>query len=428
MSFAPLNPPHRLLMGPGPINLDPRVHRAMAAPMIGQYDPVMTEFMNRTMAIYREIFVTRNPATLLIDGTARAGIEAVMISAIEPGDTVLVPVFGRFGHLLCEIAERAGARVVTIDLPWGSVCMLDQLEDALKRHRPRWVATVQGDTSTTRLQPLEGWGELCHRYGALLICDATASLGGNPLLCDAWQLDAVTCGLQKCLAGPPGVAPITLSPALAEHIRRRRHVEAGIRSDADQAQGVRIGSNYFDLAMIMDYWSELRLNHHTEATPMLYAAYECARIMLEEGLHATIARHKLHGDAMAAGLEGLGLRLYGDPAHRMYNIVGVYIPESVQGEAVRAALLNDWHIEIGTSFGPLKGKIWRIGTMGYNARRDCVLQTLAALEHVLRAQGFACPASGGVAAAMAWYEDAWTASKSTQRPILQEPVEDEELV
>ncbi len=427
MSFAPLNPPHRLLMGPGPINLDPRVHRAMAAPMIGQYDPVMTEFMNRTMAIYREIFVTRNPATLLIDGTARAGIEAVMISMIEPGDTVLVPVFGRFGHLLCEIAERAGARVVTIDLPWGSVCSLDQLEDALKRHRPRWVATVQGDTSTTRLQPLEGWGELCHRYDALLVCDATASLGGNPMLTDAWQLDAVTCGLQKCLAGPPGVAPITISPALVEHIRRRRHVEAGIRTDTDQAQGVRIGSNYFDLAMIMDYWSELRLNHHTEATPMLYAAYECARIMLEEGLDATIARHKLHGDAMAAGLEGLGLQLYGDPAHRMYNIVGVCIPEQVQGESVRGALLNDWHIEIGTSFGPLKGKIWRIGTMGYNARRDCVLQTLAALEHVLRAQGFACPASGGVAAAMAWYEGAGATSKAAA-VVMPSRVEDEELV
>lgn len=402
-NFAPLNPPHRLLMGPGPINLDPRVQRAMAAPMIGQYDPVMTEYMNRTMAIYREVFATRNAATLLIDGTARAGIEAVMISAIEPGDKVLVPVLGRFGHLLCEIAERAGAEVISIDLPWGAVCSLDQLEDGLKKHRPKLVATVQGDTSTTMLQPLAGWGELCHRYDALLVCDATASIGGNPMEADGWQLDAVTCGLQKCLAGPPGVAPITLSPALVARIQARRHVEAGIRTESDKAAGVRIGSNYFDLAMILDYWSELRLNHHTEATSMLYAAYESARILLEEGRDAVIARHKLNGDAMAAGLEGLGLKLYGDQSQRMYNVVGVYIPEQVQGEAIRSALLNDWSIEIGTSFGPLKGKIWRIGTMGYNARRDCVLQTLSALEQVLRTAGFSAPAGGGVQAAEALY-------------------------
>lgn len=401
--FAPLNPPHRLLMGPGPINLDPRVQRAMAAPMIGQYDPVMTGYMNQTMAIYREVFGTRNAATLLIDGTARAGIEAVMISAIEPGDKVLVPVMGRFGHLLCEIAERAGAEVIIIDLPWGEVCSLEQLEDGLKTHRPKLVATVQGDTSTTMLQPLEGWGELCHRYNALLVCDATASIGGNPMEADAWQLDAVTCGLQKCLAGPPGVAPITLSPALVQRVQNRRHVEAGIRTESDQAAGVRIGSNYFDLAMILDYWSELRLNHHTEATTMLYAAYESARILLEEGRDAVIARHKLNGDAMAAGLEGLGLELYGDQSQRMYNVVGVYIPEQVNGEAIRTALLNDWSIEIGTSFGPLKGKIWRIGTMGYNARRDCVLQTLAALEQVLRQAGYPAPAGGGVQAAEALY-------------------------
>jgi len=402
--FPPLNPPHRLLMGPGPINLDPRVQLAMAAPIVGQYDPVMTDYMNWTMAIYRQVFVTENPATLLVDGTARAGIEAVMVSAIEPGDKVLVSVIGRFGHLLCEIAERAGAEVVMLETPWGEVCSLDRLEQALVKYRPKFVATVQGDTSTTQLQPLAGWGELCHRYDALLMCDATASLGGNPLLADEWQLDAVTCGLQKCLAGPPGVAPITLSPAMEQCIRQRRHVEAGIRTDIDvNAKGQRIASNYFDLAMILDYWSELRLNHHTEASSMLYAAYESARILLEEGLEQVQQRHQRHGQAMARGLEGLGLKLYGDPAHRMSNILGVYIPDAIEGEDLRTALLENWSLEIGTSFGPLKGKIWRIGTMGYNARRDCVLHTLVALEYELRKAGFTSEAGAGVAAAEAFY-------------------------
>ncbi|TGG92084.1 alanine--glyoxylate aminotransferase family protein [Natronospirillum operosum] len=406
-SFPPLDPPARLLMGPGPINADPRIHRAMAAPLVGQFDPVMTRYMNQTMAVYRAVFECDYAQTLLIDGTARAGIEAVVISAIEPGERVLVPVMGRFGHLLTEIAERAGAEVHTIDIPWGQVCTLEQLETALKTVRPSLVATVQGDTSTTMLQPLAGWGDLCHQHDALLVCDATASIVGNTLPTGEWQLDAVTCGLQKCLAGPPGVAPITLSPAFVERVNRRRHVEAGIRDTQDQPQaGPRIGSNYFDLPMIMDYWGERRLNHHTEASTMLYAAYEAGRIAVEEGLAAAVSRHRLHGNAMAAGVEGLGLALYGDQSTRMNNIVGVRIPEALDGEAVRAALLQDWGIEIGSSFGPLKGKIWRIGTMGYNARQDCVLMTLAALEQVLRRQGHACPQGGGVDAAYAIYQRA----------------------
>ncbi len=284
------------------------------------------------------------------------------------------------------------------------------MEDGLKTVRPSLVATVQGDTSTTMLQPLAGWGDLCHTYDALLVCDAAASLVGNDLPTEDWALDAVTCGLQKCLAGPPGIAPITLSPAFEARIGRRRYVEAGIRDAWDEDRsGARIASNYFDLPMIIDYWGERRLNHHTEATTMLYAAHEAARIVVTEGVAATVERHRLHGDAMAAGVRGLGLRVYGDQAHKMNNIVGVEIPEQVDGEAIRGTLLQDWGIEIGSSFGPLKGKIWRIGTMGFNARKDCVLMTLAALEQVLRQAGVACPAGGGVDAASKVYQNSGAA-------------------
>ena len=196
--FPQLNPPSRLLMGPGPINADPRVLRAMSSQLIGQYDPAMTHYMNEVMALYRGVFRTENRWTMLVDGTSRAGIEAILVSAIRPGDKVLVPVFGRFGHLLCEIARRCRAEVHTIEVPWGEVFTPDQVEDAVKRIRPRLLLTVQGDTSTTMLQPLAELGEICRRYDALFYTDATASLGGNPLETDAWGLDAVSAGMQKC--------------------------------------------------------------------------------------------------------------------------------------------------------------------------------------------------------------------------------------
>ncbi len=402
---AQINPPHRLLMGPGPINADPRVLRAMASQLVGQYDPVMTGYMNEVMSLYRDVFRTQNRWTMLVDGTSRAGIEAILVSAIRPGDKVLVPVFGRFGHLLCEIARRCRAEVHTIEVPWGEVFTADQIEDAIKRVKPRVLLTVQGDTSTTLLQPLENLGEICRRHGVLFYTDATASLGGNALETDAWGLDAVSAGLQKCLGGPSGSSPITLSPQMEEVIRARKCVEQGIRTDTHQdGDDEMIYSNYFDLGMVMDYWGPERLNHHTEATSMLFAARECARIMLEEGMDALIARHELHGRAMLAGIQGMGLEVFGDIRHKMNNVLGVMIPSVVHGEEVRKCLLDDFHIEIGTSFGPLQGKIWRIGTMGYNARKDCVLQTLTALEAVLNRLGFRTVHGAGMQAAWDVYE------------------------
>ncbi|TFD87268.1 alanine--glyoxylate aminotransferase family protein [Cryobacterium lactosi] len=393
-------------MGPGPVNADPRVLRAMSAQLVGQYDPSMTAYMNETMELYRGVFKTTNEQTLLIDGTSRAGIEAALVSLISPGDRVLVPIFGRFGHLLREIAERAGAEVHVREVEWGTVFTPAQIEQAIRETKPALLAIVHGDTSTTVAQPLDELGDICARHGVLFYTDVTASLAGNTFEADAWGLDAVTAGLQKCLGGPSGSAPATFSPRAVEVINARKSIEAGIREAGDAVSAHPIRSNYFDLSMIFDYWGPKRLNHHTEATTMLYGARECARLLVDEGIDAAVERHRLHGAAMLAGVQGLGLAVFGDLEHRMNNVVAVRIPEGVTGDAVRGELLNDFGIEIGTSFGPLHGKVWRIGTMGYNARKDTVLTTLAALEQVLRRSGATVTGGGGVGAAYEVYQDA----------------------
>src|SRR5687767_117205 len=379
-----LNPAPRLLMGPGPINADPRVLRAMSAQLLGQFDPQFRQYMKEVSELYRGVFQTGNRWTLLVDGTARAAIEAALASLIEPGDRVLVPIFGRFGHLKVEIARRCGAEVVALEREWGTVFSDEELEKAIREHNPRIVAISHGDTSTTMAQPLAELGKICRAHDALLYVDATATLGGMDLPVDTWQLDVVSAGLQKCLGGPSGSAPLTLNERAEKRIVRRRHTEQGLRTAGEpRGDGPIIRSNYFDLAMVMDYWSDKALNHHTEATSMLYAARECARIVLEEGLEKAFARHARASRAMVAGLSAMGLKLYGDQAHKMPNVTGVYIPQGVDGETVRRALLEQHNIEIGTSFGPLRGRIWRIGTMGYNARAEAVEQTLRALEAVL---------------------------------------------
>ena len=392
-------------MGPGPVEVDPRVLNAMSMPMLGQFDPRFTEYMNEVMSLYRGIFQTENQWTFLVDGTARAGIEAVMVSILNPGDKVLVPVFGRFGHLLTEIAGRCRAEVVTIETDWGQIFDPQQIEDAIKKHRPKLLACVQGDTSTTMAQPLEEIGKICRNHDVLIAVDATASLTGMPLNADGWQIDAVTAGLQKCLSGPPGIAPVTLNDRAANLIHSRKHIEQGIRPDNYQAaDGEMIQSNYFDLAMVMDYWSEDRLNHHTEATSMLYAARECARIVLQEGWQQRFDRHNQTSQALMNGLKAMGLEIFGhDLQYKMPNVTGVVIPDGVNADKVRSEMLYDFAIEIGTSFGPLHGKIWRIGTMGYGCRKDNVLSCLAALEMTLRRNGYSAPAGAGVDAALKIY-------------------------
>jgi (S)-ureidoglycine-glyoxylate aminotransferase len=403
--FSDLNPPPRLLMGPGPVGVDPRVLRAMSMPMLGQFDPAFTAYMNEMMELLRQLYQTKNKWSLLIDGTARAGVEAILVSIIAPGDKVLVPSFGRFGFLLAEIAKRCGGEVVTIERDWGTVFTPEEIEAAIKQHQPRVLAVVHGDTSTTLAQPLDQLGAICRKHDVLFYTDATASLGGMNVAVDAWQVDAISSGLQKCLSGPPGSSPITINERIVEVVKKRRHVEGGIKpANFVEGDGPIIQSNYFDLGMLMDYWSEMRLNHHTEATSMLYAAREAVRIVLAEGLDNCFARHRLASEALTAGLTEMGLKLFGDQRYKMPNVTGVYIPDGVNGDAVRAMMLNDFGIEIGTSFGPLHGKIWRIGTMGYVCRKESVLTCLAALEVCLRQAGFR--AGSGTDAALSVYRAA----------------------
>src|SRR3954454_13700620 len=320
-----LNPAPRLLMGPGPINADPRVLRAMSAQLLGQFDPQFREYMKEVSELYRSVFKSANRWTLLIDGTARSAIEAALASLIEPGDRVLVPVFGRFGHLKVEIAKRFGAEVRPVEVEWGTVFTPEQLEKEIETFQPKIVAVSHGDTSTTMAQPLVDLGPLCRARDALLYVDATATLGGMEVATDAWQLDVVSAGLQKCLAGPSGSAPLTLNDRAEKIISRRRHIEEGLKSPGFvNGEGRIIRSNYFDLAMIMDYWSDKALNHHTEATTMLYAARECARLLLREGLPAAFARHAAASRTLCAGLKALGLELFGEQRHKMVNVTGVH--------------------------------------------------------------------------------------------------------
>jgi (S)-ureidoglycine-glyoxylate aminotransferase len=228
--FGEIDPPQRLLMGPGPVNAHPRVLRAMSADMLGQFDPEMTGYMEQVMALYRPVFGTANRWTMLVDGTARAGIEAALVSLVQPGDRMLVIDFGRFGLLLCEIGERIGAEIEMLSVPWGETVPLEMIAEAIERTGPKVVACVHGDTSTTMAQPLDGLGALCRAAGALSYVDATATIGGMEIATDRWGVDVVTGGLQKCLGGPSGSSPITISDRAAEHIFSRRHVEHGHRA------------------------------------------------------------------------------------------------------------------------------------------------------------------------------------------------------
>jgi len=364
--------------------------------------------MNETMEMLRELFQTKNKWAFPVDGTSRAGIEAVLASVVEPGDKVFVPIFGRFGYLLTEIAERYGAEVHNIECEWGEVFDPETVIHEIKKVNPKIVAMVHGETSTGRMQPLKEIGAACRDQDVLFIVDAVATIGGTDVKVDEWNIDALIAGTQKCLSVPSGMAPITYNDRVEKIIMARKKVEKGIATKAD-AQTVRLRpniiSNYFDLSQLQDYWSERRLNHHTEATSMLYALREGLRIILEEGLEERFARHRLHEKALVAGIKAMGLSLFGDEHSKVPTVTCVLIPLGVDGEAVRSTLLEQFGIEIASSFGPMHGKIWRIGTMGYSCRKANVLFTLAGLEAVLIRNGASVNAGSALQAALEVYEE-----------------------
>ncbi|WP_371372628.1 alanine--glyoxylate aminotransferase family protein [Sporomusa aerivorans] len=404
--YKDLNTSLRTLMTPGPVEAEPRVLRAMCTPILGQFDPEFTAIMNETMAMIRAVFQTENHWAFPIDGTSRAGIEAVLGSIIEPGDKVLVPIYGRFGQLLTEIAERYGANVSNIETVWGQVFSPQTVIEEIKKAKPKIVAMVHGETSTGCMQPLREIGEACRELNILFVVDAVATIGGTAVKVDEWKIDAAIGGTQKCLSVPAGMAPITFNSRVEALLLERKKIERGL-AEPNQCQDNQpriIRSNYFDLSQLMDYWSPARLNHHTEATSMLYALREGLRIVLEEGLEQRFNRHALHEQALMQGLLAMGLKIYGNQEYKLPVVTSVLIPEGIDGEAVRTMLLGDFGIEIASSFGPLKGKIWRIGTMGYSCRKKNILHVLGALESVLIRHGAQINIGRAVQAALDIYD------------------------
>jgi (S)-ureidoglycine-glyoxylate aminotransferase len=379
-----------ILLGPGPSMADPRVLRAMATPLLGQFDPEFTAIMNDVMALCRLAFQTDNAKTFPVSATGRGGLEAAMVSLIEPGDRVVVGECGNFGQLLLEIAERCGADVVPVRAEWGRVIEPEAIEKALQGGRTKLVALIHGETSTGVLQPLEEVAQLAHRYDALLLADAVVTLGGCEVAVDRWGVDIAVAATQKCLSCPSGLAPLTFNTRTEALLEARQS---------------KIPSNYFDLMQLSRYWSADRFNHHTAPTALVYGLREALRALQVEGLEPRYARHRLHGGAIRAGIAALGLQTFGQEpaAHRLPMLTLVVVPDGIADRRVRSILLQDFGIEIGAAFGPLLGRVWRIGTLGYSASRQNVLLCLAALEAVLRREGWKVVAGSGVDAALGYY-------------------------
>jgi alanine-glyoxylate transaminase/serine-glyoxylate transaminase/serine-pyruvate transaminase len=389
-SVPELSPPHRLLLGPGPSEVHPRVLRAMSTPLLGHLDPKFLEIMNDVQGMLRAVYRTQNPFTIAISGTGSAGMEAALVNVIEPGDTVVVVVAGVFGSRMADIVGRCGAKLVKIDVPWGEVVDHARIEEALRREAPvKAVALVHAETSTGAHQPIDGLGKLCHAHGALLVVDCVTSLGGVPVEVDAWEADAVYSGTQKCLSCPPGLAPLTLSSRALETVRARK---------------TKVQSWYLDASMIADYWADgKRAYHHTAPISMVYALREALRIVLEEGLEARFARHRRHSAAVMAGLAALGCSPQAQEGHRLPSLNCVTVPAGIEEAAVRKFLLAEHGIEIGGGLGPLAGKVWRVGLMGESSQQANVVTVLAALEQGPAKQGKAPRPGTAVGAALEVY-------------------------
>ena len=391
MSIAehPFEPPRRILMGPGPSDVHPRVLQAMARPTIGHLDPRFVALMDEVKVLLRHVMRTENPLTFPISAPGSAGMEACLLNLIEPGDKAIVCRNGVFGGRMHSIVGRAGGEAVAVDDPWGEPVDPAKVEAALREHGDAKVlAFVHAETSTGAQSDAQALAKLAreHAEDCLVVVDAVTSLAGVPLEVDAWQLDAVYSGSQKCLSCAPGLSPVSFSTRALERIRGRRSP---------------VRSWFLDLSLVMGYWEgERRSYHHTAPVNAIYGLHEALRMVVEEGLEQAWARHRALHEALAAGLEAIGLPLRVDAAHRLPQLNVVGLPAGLDEAATRRRLLDDYGLELGGGLGDLAGKVWRIGLMGVSCSRTNVLTCLAALDDVLRG---ACEQAGegrGVAAAL----------------------------
>jgi alanine-glyoxylate transaminase / serine-glyoxylate transaminase / serine-pyruvate transaminase len=385
-----LNPSYRLLLGPGPCNVDPRILRIASAPQLGHIDPEFFAILEETAQMLRWMFQTSNEMTLCVSGSGFSGAEAVLSNLLEEGDTIIAGNLGFFSGKIVDISQRAGAHVVNLETELGAPLEAETLEQAFRDHpQAKIFATAIAETSTGLLQPLAELERITHAHGALFVVDAVCGLGGVPMNVDEMKIDACYAGSQKSLGALPGLAPVTLNERAIQVIKNRKKP---------------VQSYYFDLQSLHDYWNGNHTYHHTACSNLVYGMREAVRIAMEEGLEARWARHQLHGDALKAGVKAMGLKLFTKPGYALSVLTAVTVPEGVDELAIRKGLLDEYSIEIGGGFGQLKGRLIRVGLMGYNSCRKNVDTILAALEHVLPSCGFTPPAGAALAAADAVYK------------------------
>src|SRR5271170_2768228 len=388
-SIGELNPPVRLMLTPGPSSMDPRVYRAMATPIVGHMDPWFKGCMEDTQVLMRQIFQTENRITMPLSASGSGGIEASLVNTLEEGDEAIICVNGWFSDRMAEIAGRTPATVTRVEAPYGTTVDPEEVRKSGKGRKIKIIGLAQGETSSGVLTQLAAFREVADELGALLIVDTVASLAAVPLYIDNERVDICFSGTQKALSAPPGMSPITVSPKAEEVFRNRK---------------TKVQSWYFDLTTAMNYWGKDRLYHHTPPITLIYALREALRAVLEEGLEARWKRHRENQQALIAGLEAMGLELFvSNPADRLVTVTAINIPAGIEDGKVRQQLLDEFNIEIAGGLGPVKGKIWRVGLMGYSSQRNNVLLFLAAFEKVLLDQGHRVPSGAGVGAAVQNY-------------------------
>lgn len=364
-----LAPPKRLLLGPGPSEVDPAVLEALSLPPLGHLDPALLAIMGETQEMLRAVFQTNNRFTIALSGTGTSGMEAALLNTIEPGDRVVIGVVGYFGDRMCQIASRLGAEVVRVDAPWGRPLNMQEMRDAISRTRPRVVCVVHAETSTGVCQDLPEIADAAHEVGALFVVDAVTSLGGQPLLVDEWGIDVCYSGSQKCLGAPSGLAPLTMNERAIERAGERKTPVPGF---------------YLDALLLAKYWDEKQY-HHTISAPLIYGLHTALRLLHNEGLAARWQRHKTNHQTFREGVEAMGLKFLPNESYSLWPLNAVLLPEGVDELVIRTTLLTEHGIEIGGGLGPLKGKLLRVGLMGYGSRDDFVTSLLAALHKVLYA-------------------------------------------